>query len=154
MLKKIKLDTVICSCLLAFGVFFFYHATTLAYWSNRYAPGPGFIPRWTGGFLIFLSLIALIQSLKENGITLDRILPEIRSSRINLYVCWGGLLFFVLFVDILGFVTSSTILLTALFSRGTSFKKAALFGFSVTLFFFFIFKIVLQVQIPTNIFGF
>lgn len=154
MLKKIKLDTVICCCLLAFGVFFYSHATTLTYWSNRYAPGPGFIPSWTGGLLIFLSLIALIQSLRENGITLDRILPDIRSSRINLYVCWGGLLFFVLFIDILGFVTTATILLTALFSRGTSFKKAALVGFSVTLFFFFIFKIVLQVQIPTNIFGF
>lgn len=154
MLKKIKLDTVVCSCFLAFGVFFFYNATKLTYWGSRYAPGPGFIPSWTGGLLIFLSLIALIQSFKENGMTLDKILPANRSSRINLYVCWGGLLFFILFVNMIGFVTTATILLTTLFSRGTNFKRAALIGFSVTLVFFFIFKIVLQVQIPTNTFGF
>ena len=152
-MKKIKLNTVVCSCYLIFSIFFFYHAMQLKLWSNRYAPGPGFIPRWVSGIMIILSIIALIESFKKDGITLDKVLPENRASRINLYVCWGGLVFFLVFIKKLGFTISSIILLSALFSRGTKCPKAIILGSIISVIAFVIFKIVLQVQIPINQFG-
>jgi len=103
--------------------------------------------------MFVLSVIAFVQSLKEDGITLERVLPANRTSRINLYVCWGGLIFFLIFVKKLGFVITSGVLLSALFSRGTKWPKAILLSIIVSLCCFVVFKIVLQVQIPTNQFG-
>jgi hypothetical protein len=125
----------------------------LKLWSNRYAPGPGFIPRWVSGIMIILSIIALIESFKKDGITLDKVLPKNRTSRMNLYVCWVGLVLFLAFVKKLGFTISSIILLSALFSRGTKWSQAIILGSIVSVFAFVIFKIVLQVQIPVNQFG-
>lgn len=152
-MRKIKLSTVVCICYLLFSIFYFYHAMQLKLWSNRYAPGPGFIPRWVSGIMIILSIIALIESFKKDGITLDKVLPKNRTSRMNLYVCWVGLVLFLAFVKKLGFTISSIILLSALFSRGTKWSQAIILGSIVSVFAFVIFKIVLQVQIPVNQFG-
>ena len=154
MLKKIKLNTVVSGGFIAFACFMLYYAFKLKYWSSKYAPGPGFIPRWAGGALLILSIIAFIQSFRDEGITLDEILPKERTYRINLYVCWVGLIFFLLFTKTLGFVTTGSILLVALFSRGTKWRIAIPAGIAVTLVFFFIFKVLLQVQVPVNAFGF
>lgn len=152
-MKKVKLNTIISLCFMLFSAFYLYNAMHLKLWSSKYAPGPGFIPRWVSGFMFVLSVIAFVQSLKEDGITLDKVLPADRTSRINLYVCWGGLIFFLLFVKNIGFIVTSGILLAALFSRGTKWPKAILLSIIVSLCCFVIFKVVLQVQIPTNQFG-
>lgn len=154
MLKKIKLNTVVSGGFIAFSVFMLYHAFQLKYWSSKYAPGPGFIPRWAGGALLILSIIAFISSFKEEGISLADVLPKEKSYRINLYVCWIGLIVFLLLTKKVGFVITGSALLVALFSRGTKWKIAIPAGIAVTVVFFLIFKVLLQVQVPTNMFGF
>ena len=154
MLKKLKLSTVVCGCFVAFSAWYLYIAMGLKYWSSKYAPGPGFIPRWIGGLLLVLSVIALIQSFKRDGITMDKVLPKDKTARTNLFVCWGGLIFFMCFVKLLGFVTAGSILMIALFQRGTGkWKYAIPFGIIAALVCFFIFKVLLQVQVPVNKFG-
>ena len=154
MLKKIKLNTVVCGGFIAISTFMVYHAFKLKYWSSKYAPGPGFIPRWAGIALLVLSIIAFINSFKEDGVTLDEVLPKEKQYRVNLFVCWGGLIFFLLFTKILGFVITGSVLLIALFSRGTKWKIAIPAGIAVTVVFFLIFKVLLQVQVPVNSIGF
>jgi hypothetical protein len=153
MLKKIQVNTAICGVFVLASLFYFFESMKLGYWSGQFAPGPGFIPRWAGGIMAILSIIAFISSFREKSITLAEILPKERSCRINLYVCWGGLLFFVLLVKRIGFLPTSFVLLSALFSRGTNWKKAIFVGAIVTICCFVVFKILLQVQIPTNKFG-
>ena len=126
MLKKLKLSTVVCGCFVAFSAWYLYIAMGLKYWSSKYAPGPGFIPRWIGGLLLVLSVIALIQSFKRDGITMDKVLRRTRLPGRNLFVCWGGLVFFMCFVKLLGFVTAGSILMIALFQRGTGKWKYAI----------------------------
>jgi hypothetical protein len=154
LLTKIKLSTVLCGGFILVSLIYFNTAMHLVYWSNKYAPGAGFVPRWASGAMLILSIVAFIQSFKEKGIALVDVLPPERVGQINLYVCWGGLLFFLFTVRKIGFVIAAWILLTSLFSRGTSWKKAVLFGFVVTMCCFFIFKVLLQVQVPVNKFGF
>jgi hypothetical protein len=153
MLNKIKLNTVVCALFLVFALFYFYIAMGLKYWSGAYAPGPGFIPRWAGGAMVILAAIALKNSFKEKGPVLSEILPKERSRRINLFVCWGALLFLLLFVQKLGFLVTASIALTAMLSRGTNWLKAALIGVSLSLICFIVFKVLLQMQIPVNQFG-
>lgn len=154
MLNKIKLNTVVCAVFLGFALFYFYGAMGLKYWSGAFAPGPGFIPRWASGAMAVFSAIALINSFKEKGPVLSEILPKERSGRINLFVCWGALLFLLLFVNKLGFIVTASIALTAMFSRGTKLPKAALIGISLSLICFFVFKLLLSMQVPVNQFGF
>lgn len=154
MLDKIKLNTVVCALFLGFAIFYFYVSMGLKYWSSTYAPGPGFIPRWASGAMVLLSAFALITSFKEKGVVLSDILPKERSSRINLFVCWGALLFLLLFVTRLGFVITASVALTVMLSRGTNWLKASLIGVSLTLICFYVFRFLLQMQIPVNQFGF
>ena len=153
MLEKIKISTVVCVIFLAFSLLYFYYAMGLKYWGNVYAPGPGFIPRWTSGAMALLSAFALMKSFKDESPTLDKILPQERSSKINLFVCWGSLLFLLFFTNILGFLVTASVSLTAMLSRGTTWKRAALIGVSFTLICFFVFRVLLKMPIPVNQFG-
>lgn len=153
MLNRIKLNTVVSALFLVFALSYFYIAMGLKYWSGAFAPGPGFIPRWTSGFMVVLAAIALKNSFKEKGRVLSEVLPKERSRRINLFVCWGALLFLLLFVEKLGFLVAASIALTAMLSRGTNWLRAALIGVSLSLICFFIFRVLLQMQIPVNQFG-
>jgi len=153
MLDKIKLSTVVCAVFFGFALFYFSIAMGLQYWSSAYAPGPGFIPRWASGAMVVLSALALKNSFKEKGPVLSDIFPKDRSGRINLFVCWGALLFLLLFVNKLGFVVTASIALTAMLSRGTNWLKAALIGVSMSLICFYIFTVLLQMRIPVNQFG-
>ena len=103
--------------------------------------------------MLILSIIAFIQSFKEEGITLAEALPKDPKCRMNLFLCWACLIFFYLFVKRLGFVVTSSIVLATLFSRGTKWKLALPLSVIVSLICFFVFKVLLQVQIPTNTFG-
>ena len=85
---------------------------------------------------------------------MDKVLPKDKTARTNLFVCWGGLVFFLCFVKLLGFVTAGSLLMIALFQRGTGkWKYAVPLGIALTLICFFIFKVLLQVQVPVNKFG-
>ena len=154
MLDKIKLSTVVGAAFFGYALFYFYISLGLQYWSGIFAPGPGFIPRWTSGFMVVLSAFAVINSFKEDGPLLSEALPKERTGKINLFVSWGVLFFILFFVEELGFLVTASIALTVMFSRGTSWPKAALFGVIFSLCCFVVFKVLLQMQIPVNQFGF
>ena len=150
---KIKLTTVVCGAFVLASLFYFLEGMSMWYWSSQYAPGPGFIPRWIGGIMVVLSIISFIQYFKREGATLDQILPKDKGSRINLLICVAGLIFYLFFVEILGFVVTGSVLMIALFSRGTSWKRAVPLGILVAVICFVIFRVLLQVQVPVNRFG-
>jgi len=153
-ISKIKISTVVSAVFLVFALFYFFVAMGLKYWGSVFAPGPGFIPRWTSGAMALLSAFTLVKSFKDESPTLDQILPQERSSKINLFVCWASLLFLLFFVNILGFVVTASIALAAMLSRGTGWLKSALIAVSFTLICFFVFRVLLKMQIPVNQFGF
>lgn len=153
MLQKVKISTIVCGLMFLASVFYFLTAMELTYWSAKYAPGPGFLPRWAGGAMVILTLIAFIQSFKEEGITLAQVLPNDKRRRVNLYVCWAGLILYVAFVQKIGFSICSTLLLAAMFSRGTKWYKALLAGVVVTACCYLVFVYLLGVQLPSNQFG-
>lgn len=153
MTKKLKLSTVVSLCFIIFSSMYFLQSLTYKYWNTQYAPGAGFLPRWVGGLLLILSIIAVIQSFKQEGIKLSEALPKGKGT-VNVIICWIAMLFFAFFAEILGLIITGIIMLATLFSRGMKWHKAFIISVIVTLCCFFIFKILLQVQIPENQFGF
>ncbi|MDF2524154.1 MAG: tripartite tricarboxylate transporter family receptor [Clostridiales bacterium] len=153
MIKNLKLSTFMCGCFAVFSSVFFVQSLSYSYWNKQFAPGAGFIPRWVSGILIILSVIAFIQSLKEDGLRLSEALPK-GKYKFNTLMCWSILLLFAFFAEKLGLVLTGTAMLTILFKMGFKWPKAIVLGLGVSLVCFFVFKILLQVDVPVNQFGF
>lgn len=150
-LGDMKVSTAVSLLLVVFSGAFLAASFGYQYWAG-YGPGAGFMPRWSSGALLILSIVSLIQSFKQPGIKISELFPSNVAVK-NLLITWGALLFFIVFCKLLGFVITTTIMLFALFTRGMKWKKALICSVVVAVVCFVLFKMVLMVQVPVNMFG-
>ena len=150
-LGDMKVSTAVSRLLVVFSGACLAASFGYQYWAG-YGPGAGFMPRWSSGALLILSIVSLIQSFKQPGMKLSELFPSSDAVK-NLLITWGALLFFIVFCKILGFVITSTIMLFALFTRGMKWKTALICSVVVAVVCFVLFKMVLMVQVPVNVFG-
>ena len=150
-LGDMKVSTAVSLLLVVFSGAFLAASFGYQYWAG-YGPGAGFMPRWSSGALLILSIVSLIQSFKQPGMKISELFPS-RDAVKNLLITWGALLFFIVFCKILGFVITSIIMLFALFTRGMKWKTALICSVVVAVVCFVLFKMVLMVQVPVNVFG-
>jgi putative tricarboxylic transport membrane protein len=114
------------------------------------SPGIGFFPFWGGVVLGLLSLVLLLNSLKNTG-TLS--LSGLKSSK--LFLVTGALLAYLLLLETLGFVTITLLFLFLLFRmeyRGWLFSAVtAVTGAGLS---YALFQLWLKTQLPAGPFGF
>lgn len=134
-----------------FGGVIFKMATGLQYY-GEYGPGPGLLPVWASGIMIVLAVINLVAAFKKNNTQFSDLLPT-GTSLANVLSCVGSFAFYIIVVPYAGFVTTSTIMLFILFSRGYSWKTSIMFSALVTGIVFFVFSIALGIPLPVNEFG-
>ena len=136
---------------LLFASVILYQSFSLDYYTPL-GPGPGFFPRWLSGLLIFLTLIYLVDSVRQEGILLAELLPGGKPQQaIISTVC--GLLLFPVVVEYLGFVASSSILMFIMFIRDFKWYKALGISVSISVLLFVVFQTLLGVSLPVNDFG-
>lgn len=150
--NDIQLNTVISLLIAIFSAFYFYQSFQYNYW-HGYGPGAGFMPRWTSGIMLVLSIISLVQSFKEEGLKAKDALPK-GEGLINIITALVSTIFFAVFTKRIGFILASTIMLTVLFSRSQKWYKALIYAIILTLVCFYIFKFLLVVPVPVNRFGY
>jgi len=136
---------------LLFSGIMFWESLSLDYYSE-YGPGPGLLPLWVSGLIFVLSLIYLGIALKKEIILFSDVLPK-GEGFINVMVCVGSLVLFMIIVPFAGFLISSTITLFILFKRGYRWYWSLGLSASVAFIVFWIFGIVLQVPLPVNDLG-
>ena len=150
--KKVQLSTIVSLVLFLFSALYFYQSMQYAYWV-AYGPGAGFVPSWVSGLCTVLCGICTFNSLRENGLELRDAFPK-GIARMNLFTFWAGLLFFIIVVPVLGFLVTSVVLLSVLYSLGEKNRiKAVCYGIVTTAIAYGIFKILLKVPVPVNHFG-
>lgn len=154
-MKKIHFNLgVLLSLLsLAVGVLIFIGSLGMNYWSG-YGPGEGFVSLWVSGGLIIFSLVSGWNAAKEPGVALNDVFPEGKLERMNLIVTGLGLVLFLILVERLGFLIASAILLSLIFSRGFMWKKAIPLGILLAVVCTLLFGKLLEVPLPTGLFGF
>lgn len=141
------------------SLFFLVVSTSLIYGSSsmeyygEFGPGPGLLPFWTGVILLFLAGIYLIISIKKDIILAENVLPH-GEGLINLLICIGTIIVFILIVPYTGFTIGAIILLFPLFSRGYKIHYALSFSVFLSVVVFFLFSNLLGIPLPTNNFGF
>jgi putative tricarboxylic transport membrane protein len=134
---------------LAFAIFFSIESLTQLKLGTLHQPGPGFFPFWAGVVLGLLSLILLLNSLRNQ----ERLsLSGLKSWKLLLVA--GALLAYLLLLETLGFVTITFLflfLLLRLEYKGWMFSAvSALLGALAS---YAIFQLWLKTQLPTGPFG-
>jgi putative tricarboxylic transport membrane protein len=117
-------------------------------------PGAGFLPFFTGVGTIFFASIPLILSLKRGWMPLGSLWEKVKWHRV--IVVTVILFLFCFFLKDLGFVLT-TILLTAGLFRLMYKPKwwvTILSSLATTAFFYVLFQVWLQSQLPTGFLGF
>lgn len=150
-IKNMKISTLVCLVLALFSGVYITQSLHYDYW-HGYGPGAGFVPLWSSGIMLTLCLISLFQSFRMEGIRLAKFFPA-GAAMGNIIVTCLGLIFFAVFSNILGMVITSTAMLALLFGRSLKWTKALLYSGMVSVCCFVLFKIILQVPVPTNQFG-
>jgi putative tricarboxylic transport membrane protein len=124
--------------------------------SGTFGPGAGFLPFWLGVAMAVLSVILLVNATRE---------PVLAGGRTPFPTGWkllpiletiGGLAIFIVLLETLGFLLSIA-LLTAFLLRAVEQE-----GWGTTLLvavanagaLYIVFKVLLGVSLPKNIFGF
>ena len=144
-MQKIKSQFIAGGCLLLFSLFFLREAMKYNY-SGSLGLGPGFFPIWLCSILTVLSLIYIATLFKNKGL-LKEIIPS-KSARLKMLLIISSMAVFVILLNYLGFIISSTLFLMILFYG--SYKWYIGFGVAlvVSLFLFWVFQIMLGIQLP------
>ena len=137
---------------------------TISIWSATFpfgstqSPGPAYLPFGLGLCVIIISIIMLIQFLmREKG---DRtpsspLFPHSIGTR-RVIFCLIGMVFSAAFLELLGF--SLTMILMILFMMRTiepqPWRKALFYSVGSGFGAFFLFKVLLQTQLPGGLLGF
>jgi putative tricarboxylic transport membrane protein len=135
---------------LAIAIFFSIEGLTQLKLGTLHQPGPGFFPFWAGVLLGILSLILLINSLKNR----ERLsLSGLKSTKFLLAT--GAILAYLLLLETLGFVTITflfLLLLLRLEYKGWMFSAASALAGTVAA--YALFQLWLKTQLPAGPFGF
>lgn len=119
---------------------------------SEYGPGPGLLPLWVSGMIVFCSLCYLVVALKKEIILFSSILPKGEGLK-NVVTTIGSFLLFVILAPYLGFFISSTLMLFLMFKRGYKWYWSLGLSVVVTSIVFYVFDGILQVPLPVNEYG-
>lgn len=137
---------------LAFSGTLFWQALSYDYYS-KIGPGPGLLPMWLSGTLILLSVAYMIDSVRNDPINIKSMLPHGKGLR-KVLALFAALALFLAMVKFSGYVIASCVMLFILFAFEYKWYWAVSISLAVTLVVFYVFKSLLNVPLPVNIFGF
>ena len=140
------------------GLVVFFFAVAI-FWQGRglsfgslHAPGPGFFPALIAGVLVILSLFLIIPGGKK----VNEGNPISVPSLIRMFVVFVALVAYFFFMEYLGFVIISFLLMAFLFLRVARQKWYVAFSSAVICIglAYLLFDILLKSNLPKGVFGF
>ncbi|MDQ0862148.1 tripartite tricarboxylate transporter TctB family protein [Metabacillus dongyingensis] len=138
--------------ILLFSIFMFNSSLKYEYY-GQYGPGPGFFPLWLSGLLGVFSILFILDSLRKNNrITFSDVLPK-GKILISVLKVVLSILLFILISPHLGFIVSSILIMLILLIPDFKWTTSLSTATSVTLILFVVFKTILDIPLPTNIWG-
>jgi len=124
--------------------------------SGTFGPGAGFLPFWLGVAMAVLSIVLLVNATREPAQALDRSPFPRGRAVLSILETVGALAAFILLLETIGFLLSIA-LLTAFLLRVVE-RERWLTSMTIAVAnsagLYVIFKMLLGVSLPKNIFGF
>lgn len=151
-MKKINAEVMAGFVILFFSLVFLYEARDYNYFAGGSGGlGPGFFPVWLCGILIVLSLLYIFASYRGKKIIIN-IFPDLKVLK-KVSIILTCMIGFMILLKYAGFIVSSTLFLLTQFYG--NYKWYISFGISIvtTLSLYWLFHIVLEIQLPIGLLG-
>lgn len=140
-------------CILLFAGFIFWGSLSLPYY-GQYGPGPGLFPRWLSILLALFAIIYIIDCLmKDNKITFADVMPKGKVLFRVLSVA-GSIFLFILIAPFVGYIIAGILVTMILLLPDFKWYSSLAISATVTLALFLVFKTLLDIPLPANIWGF
>jgi putative tricarboxylic transport membrane protein len=125
--------------------------------SATFGPSAGFLPLWLGVLLAVLATILLLTSWTRPASEKDSepIFPG-KQALLSIILVMVGLAAYILLIEVLGFVVD-TFLFIVFLMKAVEHEKwplTLIIGVGTTVVLFVTFQILLQITLPSNMFGF
>ncbi len=116
------------------------------------APSSGFYPLLTGGVLGLFSLIIIIQSRKQDEVSVRFWLPGANKKAI--LIAFVIILIYILLLERMGFLVTTVLffILISRFVSGHSWKTVLVFSFLASVTTYIVFRFILRAPLPQGIF--
>lgn len=116
--------------------------------------GPGVLPFWLGVGILALSIILIVQSLLDKKLSGESIFT--RSETASVGVMFLAMIIYGLLMSVLGFGTTTLLLVVFLVRRIGNYAwwKCGTMGIAVSVVSVYLFRMMLDMPLPTGITGF
>jgi putative tricarboxylic transport membrane protein len=139
------------SLFVLFSLVMLWQSFSLDYYTSL-GPGPGFLPLWVSVLLLVLSILYFWESVKNEVFLFSQIIPKGVVLIKNISVL-GSVILFMVLVTFTGFVVAGTLMLMVILLHDFKWYNGLAISLAVSITVFFIFKILLDVPLPVNAFG-
>ncbi len=125
--------------------------------SASFGPGAGFLPFWLGALLAVLATLLFVSAWRRPATEKDNasVLPG-KQALFTVSLVMGGLAGYILLIEVLGYLMD-TFLFVLFLMKVVEREKwflALKVATATTIGLFLIFQILLQITLPSNMFGF
>ena len=119
---------------------------------EKYGPGAGLFPLWISAGLMILSVLYILESIKEHSNSFDKIFPAGRELSYMITVI-ASISVFILIIDYTGYLIAASIMLIMLFRRDYKWYWGLGLSVITALCLFLIFQVFLKIPLPQGVFG-
>ena len=124
--------------------------------SGGFEPGVSFLPFWLGVFMAILSILLMINAWRRPAETTRKAILPSRQALIAIVLIIAGLAAYIFFLEVLGFLVGTllfNLFLMAVVMRA-KWKMTLSVALTASVALYVIFRILLEVPLPKNMFGF
>lgn len=136
---------------LVYASIFFVESLSMKYYSSV-GPGPGFFPRWLNGILVILAVCFLVNTIKKDAVNIFEVLPKGKQA-LKVVRYPAAILIFIILTPYAGFIITCTFVMTMLLISEMKFFWNLGISIATSLVLFIVFKHLLGVPLPVNVFG-
>lgn len=148
-----KANLILSLLLIALSIFVIYEAKQMPAQMPGSGMGPGVLPFWLGVGILVLCVILIIQSLLDKTPTNTIFLI---SEAVSVGIMFSALVLYVILMVLLGFGLATALLVIFLVRRIGNYAwwKCGTMGIIVSVVSVYLFRIMLDMPLPTGLMGF
>ncbi|MDD1637270.1 MAG: tripartite tricarboxylate transporter TctB family protein [Methylococcaceae bacterium] len=138
--------------ILVFSGTCFYQSLSYGYY-GKYGPGPGLLPLWVFGALMLFSLCLIIDSFRNEVISIKDTFPKGKGLK-NVISVLLAVFLFIIATPYAGYNIASVLMFVILFAPAYKWYSNLCISVFATGIIFFIFNTLLKVPLPVTSMGF
>ncbi len=151
-----KADKIIGLIMLIFSLFIIEESMRMPNVAGNFEPGIRFLPFWLGILMACLSVLLMVNAWRKSAEATKKKLMPNRRALLSIVLIIVGLAVYVFLLETLGYLITTTLFNIFLLSvvMRAKWKMTLGVGIGTSVGLYVLFQILLEVNLPKNVFGF